>query len=177
MEDIDSDKSLTAAEKADAKLAVSERRWKDDSRRLAIDLDFIRSKEYAARLERAFPDGMPDVVLGDAHRILRHRTGTAFEDLYAYDLTEGKRLDSAVNSKIERQVNASERMGRRIAAVVENGHGVAMPHNHPGSSIPSAADFTSLKATGARYGVIAAHDGTVYRYSVVGDPAPIYTRA
>ena len=59
--------------------------------------------------------------------------------------------------------------------MVEEGHAVSILHNHPGSSLPSAPDIQSLISTGAKFGVIAAHDGTIYRFEVVGDTAPEYT--
>ena len=58
--------------------------------------------------------------------------------------------------------------------MVAAGHAVATLHNHPGSSIPSAADVLSIKRTGAKFGAIACHDGSLYVYEVVGEPAPGY---
>ena len=40
--------------------------------------------------------------------------------------------------------------------------------------MPSAADLRALKASGARMGAIAAHDGTLYTYELIGEPAPGY---
>ena len=69
----------------------------------------------------------------------------------------------------------SARMLKRVAAAVEAGHRVATMHNHPGSSMPSVEDILSLKVSGASLGVIVAHDGTIFTYEVVGEPAPGYT--
>jgi hypothetical protein len=38
-------------------------------------------------------------------------------------------------------------------------------HNHPGSSGPSAADFATLAKSGAEYGLIACHDGSIIWFS------------
>lgn len=62
---------------------------------------------------------------------------------------------------------ASEKMKRRVKDAIDSGAEVAMLHNHPGSSIPSAADIVSLRTSGASFGVIACHDGSLYRYSLV----------
>lgn len=40
---------------------------------------------------------------------------------------------------------------------------------------PSAPDILSLEATGAKRGVIACHDGGLYVFEIVGEPAPGYT--
>ena len=118
--------------------------------------------------------GCGEQALADASRMLAHRAGTACEDLYACDLTEGRRLDSVTSSKAGQSVEPSGRMWERVDAAARAGHDVATLHNHPGSSLPSAADLRAFKVSGARLGVIAAHDGTLYTYEVVYDPAPGY---
>nr|WP_314638676.1 hypothetical protein [uncultured Olsenella sp.] len=151
------------------------RGWKDDAVKTAVNLVDVESKSYAVAVRSAF-GGEPvgDVAVDDARRILRHRSGTLREDLYLYDVTDGRRLDSVTDSKGKQEVTASERMVRRARQAVGEGHGIAFMHNHPGSSMPSVADFESLRKSGASFGVIACHDGTIYRYSVVGEPLPGY---
>ncbi len=80
-----------------------------------------------------------------------------------------------VTSRARQGVEPSERMRSRVAKAVAAGHEVATMHNHPGSSIPSAADLLALKATGCAFGAIACHDGSLCVYRIVGDPAPGYT--
>lgn len=179
-EEIDADDDLSEAEKQYGKLMVSEGAaigdWKKERQRLTVDLGRIGSKGYAAVVRAAFRENrVSDTALSDARRILRRRSGTPYEDLYAYDLTDGKRLDSVTNATEPQQVVASGRMRARIKAAISEGHEVAMLHNHPASSLPSAADFESLSKSGASFGVIACHDGTLYRYSVVGEPMVGYT--
>lgn len=50
------------------------------------------------------------------------------------------------------------------------GHRIAIAHNHPGSSAPSAADIVSLRDNGASFGVIAYHDGSILRFEQVREP-------
>jgi proteasome lid subunit RPN8/RPN11 len=115
-----------------------------------------------------------DVAVEDARRMLAHRAGTAGEDLYAYDLTAGRRLDSVVSSKRRHGVVPSDRMKKRVRAAVDAGHDVVTLHNHPGSSIPSVSDLRALRAAGCKFGAIAAHDGSLFTYELVGEPAPGY---
>ena len=140
-----------------------------------VDLSFIETRDYRTLVRMSFGNGLPDRAIGDAKRILKHRSKTQFEDLYVYDLKTGKLIDSIVNSTVERGVKMTDRMCSRIERAVQNGADVAMLHNHPGSSIPSAADFAALKSSGASFGVIACHDGSLYRYSIVGEPIEGYT--
>ena len=155
------------------RLSVSENLGRHNAKKYKVNTTVVGSKAYARRLRSVFGK-CGDVAVDDARRILAHRRGTTGEDLYAYDLTTGRRLDSVVSSKEEFGVKPSARMSKRIAAAISKGHEVATMHNHPGSSIPSAADLLSIKATGCKFGVIVAHDGSIYVYEIVGEPAPRY---
>ena len=154
---------------------VTLRDWRGDAARTAVNLADIESKGYAAAVRSAF-GGWPvgDVAVDDARRMLRHRSGTLREDLYLYDVTDGTRLDSVTDSKGRQEVTASERMVQRARQAVGDGHEIAFMHNHPGSSLPSTSDLASLKKSGASFGVIACHDGSMIRYSIVGEPMPGY---
>lgn len=140
-----------------------------------VDLSFIETRDYRTLVRMSFGNDLPDRAIGDVKRILKHRSKTQFEDLYVYNLKTGSLIDSIVNSTVERGVKMTDRMCSRIEKAVQNGADVAMLHNHPGSSIPSAADFAALKSSGASFGVIACHDGSLYRYSIVGEPIEGYT--
>lgn len=155
------------------RLSVSENLGRHNAKKYKVNTAVVGSKAYARRL-RSVLGKCGDVAVDDARRMLAHRRGTTGEDLYAYDLTTGRRLDSVVSSKEQFGVTPSARMSKRIAAAISKGHEVATMHNHPGSSIPSAADVLSLKVTGCKFGVIAAHDGSIYVYEIVGEPAPRY---
>ena len=154
-------------------LSMAENRARQERKAYRVDTRRVQSKGYASMVRGQF-GACGDIALADARRMLAHRAGTACEDLYAYDLTEGRRLGSVTSSKARQSVEPSERMRERVAAAVRAGHDVATLHNHPGSSMPSAADLRALKASGARMGAIAAHDGTLYTYELVGEPAPGY---
>ncbi|MBS6402098.1 MAG: hypothetical protein KH396_09260 [Atopobiaceae bacterium] len=155
------------------RLSVSENLGRHNARKYKVNTTVVGSKAYARRL-RSVLGKCGDVAVDDARRMLAHRRGTTGEDLYAYDLTTGRRLDSVVSSKEEFGVKPSARMSKRIAAAISKGHEVATMHNHPGSSIPSDADLLSIKVTGCKFGVIVAHDGSIYVYEIVGEPAPRY---
>ncbi len=154
-------------------LTVKENTAREDAKRYAVKTRTVESRGYASMVRGQFgPCG--DMAVEDVRRMLRHRSGTAFEDLYAYDLTDGKRLGSFTGAKTRQSVEPTPKLAGRISSAASAGHDVAMLHNHPGSSIPSAADVLSIKRTGARFGVIACHDGSLYVYEIVGEPAPGY---
>ena len=148
--------------------------WRDERERRTVDMARIGGKGYRANVRRLF-GGMHETAHADISRMLRHRSGTAYEDLYAYDLTAGARIGSVVNADSPKRAKPSAELRRGIADAVSSGHEVVMLHNHPDSMSPSAADINSLITTGARRGVIACHDGSIYVYEVVSEPAPGYT--
>ena len=39
-------------------------------------------------------------------------------------------------------------------------------HNHPGSSAPSLPDIMACKDRKYKYGLVACHDGKIYKYAV-----------
>ena len=51
---------------------------------------------------------------------------------------------------------------------------MALLHNHPASGIPSAADLISIANKGCEFGIIAAHDGSIYAFRKVSEPGSIY---
>lgn len=155
-------------------LSLEENRAREDARSYRVNARRVGSRGYA-RMVREALGTCGELAVADARRMLAHRAGTAGEDLYAYDLTAGRRLDSVVSSKRRLGVVPSDRMKRRMGVAVVAGHDVVTLHNHPGSSIPSASDLRALKATGCRFGAIVAHDGTMYSYELVGAPKPGYT--
>ena len=154
-------------------LTLKENTAREDAKRYAVKMRTVESKGYASMVRERF-GACGDMAVEDSRRMLRHRSGTAYEDLYAYDLTDGRRLGSVTNSKVRQGVEPTPKMTKRVSEAVGSGHEVAMLHNHPASSIPSAADVLSVKRTGARFGVVACHDGSLYVYEIVGDPAPGY---
>lgn len=154
-------------------LTVKENLAREDARRYRVDQRKVASKGYASIVRKQFGT-CGELAVADARRMLSHRAGTAYEDLYAYDLTDGKRLGSVTGSKVRQSVEPTAKLSASISSAVAAGHEVAMLHNHPGSSIPSAADVLALQRTGAMRGVIACHDGSLYLYEITGSPAAGY---
>lgn len=79
-----------------------------------------------------------------------------------------------MNARTPKRVEPTAELRGGITAADSSGHEVVMVHNHPDSMLPSAADSRSLAATGARRGVIACHDGSIYVYEVMEDAAKGY---
>ena len=95
--------------------------------------------------------------------ILKHRSGTRFEDLAFINIVNGQ---YAVNKdyEVENKAKMNKPM-KQLLEESESGTIIAI-HNHPGSSVPSIPDIRACIQRGYKKGIIACHDGKVYVYSV-----------
>lgn len=154
------------------KMAMNEAKWQVERRARTVNPSMLASKDFNARIKKVFGGKNAEQAHTMVSRMLRHRSGTPFEDLYVFDLTEGEVLACVLDASKPFEVMPSREMRRRMSKALEEGHEVVTVHNHPGSSAPSYADLLSLHRNGASYGVIACHDGSFYRYSRVKDTKP-----
>ena len=98
--------------------------------------------------------------------MLRHRSGTLYEDLTFIDSKTGE-SKSRTDFNVSRAVAPSKTMKRMIEKADD--YTIISVHNHPHSSVPSINDLYCAKDRRYKYGIVACHDGTVYKYSVRGE--------
>lgn len=103
-----------------------------------------------------------------AKEILAHRNRTHYEDLgYIYpdgNRTVNMNYDYYDAVKGLSACKPTKRMDKEIKTYKP--HSVIGVHNHPGSNCPSIADIIAAAKRQYKYGVVFAHDGTIYKYSV-----------
>lgn len=143
---------------------------RDAERMAVVDMGKVNGKSYRRNVEKVFGKDMAPLVHDDMRRMLGHRSGTLYEDIYAYDLDSGKRIGSTTNQRITYGANMTGELKEGMRTARDAGHRIAIAHNHPGSSAPSAADIISLRDNGASFGVIACHDGSILRFEQVREP-------
>ena len=149
--------------------------WQGEKTRRTVNLDRIVNKSYRANVRRAVGETAADAVHEGIVRMLHHRSGTAYEDLYVYDMNDGSLVGSIVNAQAPKCVEFTEELKATISTAVDGGAKIAVVHNHPDSLPPSASDVRSLISNRARRGIVACHDVSLYVFEIVGDPAPGYT--
>ncbi len=95
--------------------------------------------------------------------MLSHRSGTKFEDLAFINVINGK---YAVNK--DYNVESKAKMNKPMKQLLEESESgtIIAIHNHPGSSAPSLADLMTCVKRGYNFGLVACHDGKVYKYWV-----------
>lgn len=148
---------------------------RDAERMAVVDMEKVGGKSYRKNVEKVFGKDMAPLVHDDMRRMLGHRSGTLYEDIYAYDLDTGVRIGSETSQRSTFSASIGKKLAGAMRESTGAGHRVAIVHNHPNSGAPSAADINSLRKNGASFGVIACHDGSILRFEQVGEPIGGYT--
>lgn len=144
--------------------ALREESHKGKIRTTEIARAKIESPDYGRRM--SLVDASKDVtntMTSEAKKILYHRSGTVYEDLMFIDTRTGKFI-TRTDFDYERRVMPSKRMMKMLDEAPD--YTVAALHNHPGSTLPSPSDIHVLNVRKNAYGVVACHDGTIYKYAV-----------
>ncbi|MCM1579551.1 MAG: hypothetical protein NC078_12215 [Ruminococcus sp.] len=81
--------------------------------------------------------------------------------MYWIDGNTGKELLSVTDSVDERAIKYTDKINE---VIIGNNYIVTL-HTHPSSMPPSIDDFNSCFEHGYAFGVIACHNGKVYKYS------------
>lgn len=104
-------------------------------------------------------------VRSKAKEMLRHRSGTRYEDLAFIDTKTGK---AYINKSFNRASSAkpSRKMNKILKAADD--YTVIAIHNHPNSTAPSIDDIQVAVNRKYKYGVVVGHNGTIFKYSVNG---------
>lgn len=123
--------------------------WRDEGTRREVDFGRVGGKSYRALVRHAVGERAADAVLEGIRRMLRHRSGTPYEDLYVHDMRDGLLVGSVVNAQAPKRVEFTEELARATSAAVDDGAKIVIVHNHPDSFPPSAADIRSLIANRA----------------------------
>lgn len=135
---------------------------------LVINNEKIQSAEY----HKAFQDlgESSDVarsMWSNTKKMLNHRNGSEYEDLIYIDSRNGKSIVQDQYSKKPRQVEPTKRMKRMVKNAPEGS--IIAIHNHAYNSTPSVGDLASAYTGKYKYGIIACHNGNLFKYSVIDD--------
>lgn len=101
-----------------------------------------------------------------ATNMLSHRSGTKYEDMAFIDSKTGKALfQTGYNA--ESAVEPTKAMKKMVTS--SEPFTIISIHNHPGSSVPSIQDIITAHDRQYKFGLVACHNGTVFKYSVAND--------
>lgn len=126
-----------------------------------INHTYIESGEYRNKFDRISDDkDLNRLVYQTAKNMLKHRSGTLFEDMYWIDIESKMIVASETNQKAECRVQYS---GATVKAIKKHKNLLVL-HTHPYSMPPSIRDFNSNINNGYQISLVCCHDGRVFIY-------------
>lgn len=129
-----------------------------------IDSKYIHSNEYHEKFNKLTGNEKVDKsIYKCSKKMLKHRSGTLYEDIYFIDKNTGKIIASSTNMNIECAVGYN----KKIKKALKNNDmsQVIAIHNHPSGMPPSAGDFNSAFTNGYSKCFTIGHDGSIIEYS------------
>lgn len=128
------------------------------------DTNKIKSSKYREAMRKLDED--PQIVRTirkEIEDIVIHRSGTEFEDLVFINSITGKALSNKTGfAKMSCKPNNKMKQMLKDAEA----YSIIALHNHPHSSPPSFSDIKASIERRYKYGIIAGHNGTIYKYTV-----------
>ena len=132
-----------------------------------VDKQIIDSSDYRKMFDKLGENSKTTrSIFQQAKAILNHRSGSNFEDLSFIDSVTGKFL-TRTDYSVQKQCVPSKSMMAMVKKAKPNT--VIAIHNHPNSSVPSLDDINSAWKKKYKYGIIACHNGSIFKYKIVGD--------
>lgn len=127
-----------------------------------INHTYINSGTYRKKFDKISSDKeLNRKVYRIAKKILHHRSGTMFEDMYWIDIDTGKVIALETNQIKERKIRYSKATKKSIMKY-EN---LLVIHSHPSSMPPSINDFNSALRNSYQVCLICCHDGKIFLYN------------
>lgn len=105
------------------------------------------------------------IIFQNIKKVLKHRTGSEFEDLSFINSLTGE-TRTRTDYSVFKECIPSRKMRQMVMNSEPNT--IISMHNHPNSSVPSMSDIQTAYERQYKYGIIACHNGNIYKYSVTG---------
>lgn len=127
-----------------------------------INKSYIDSGSYRKKFDRISDN--PDLnrrLYELAKKILKHRAGTLYEDMYWLNPVTGEIVAAEDNWPVECEVGYSDSTRK----IVKANPGLVTIHSHPNSFPPSVNDMNSSYIHKYSLSVICCHNGRVFVYN------------
>ncbi len=132
----------------------------------SINHSYINSGEYKRKFDRITDNPKLNRLLYQlTKKMLVHRSGTNYEDMYWIDPNKLQILASETNAQIEQKIIYSKTTIQHIKKALKEKIPILTIHSHPNSFPPSIEDLNSNYKYNYALGIICCHDGKVFTYS------------
>lgn len=143
--------------------------WKEQSMKgrileTVMDRPVVESAGYRRRVDLLKEEkDIKQTIWKEMVDSIKHRSGSVFEDLIFVDSRSGH-VKRSTNFEQPRTANPTKAM-RKMLKNAEPNTLIAI-HNHPESTVPSWSDIVVAQKRKYKYGIIACHDGKIFKYQV-----------
>ena len=144
------------------KINKSERSYSGGVGSNKADLDYINSAPYRAKFDSVSDNpALNHSIYKYCKAAVTHQSGDYYEDLSIL------RMDGSLVGQTSSKVRNETQYSRTLNAAVKSAEPYTLVslHNHGTNVPPSGADFGSAGEKKYAFGIVACHDGTVYKYS------------
>lgn len=133
-----------------------------------VDLAYIKSSEYRRKYTQltqntAVNNKIRDFLSG----VLTQNNGTNTESLLIIDADSGYEIIKKIGKKDQLGVELTDAEIEKVRAYPGRKIGV---HNHPTNIYPTGSDFVAAGYRRYDFGIVAAHDGRVFKYATGNTP-------
>lgn len=135
-----------------------------------IDRKYIDSSEYRRKFDDISENPKLNRILYNlARKMLEHRNGTWYEDMYWIDPISLKVVAQELSSQTKQKIIYS----KKTKKVVKSTPNLITIHSHPSGCPPSIEDFNANNQYKYFFGIVCGHNGRVYVYNAKGTVNPI----
>ena len=128
----------------------------------AINHTYINSGEYRKKFDEISSSPKLNRLLYRlSKKMLEHRSGTQFEDMYWIDPVSVTIVADETNSGFEGKIEYADNLISRI----QNYNNLITLHSHPNSFPPSINDLNSNYYNRYDIGIVVCHNGKIFIYS------------
>ena len=144
------------------KVNKSERSYSGGVGSNKADLDYMNSAPYRAKFDAVSDNpALNQSIYKYCKAAVTHQSGDYYEDLSIL------RMDGSLVGQTSSKVRNETQYSRTLNAAVKSAepYSLVSLHNHGTNVPPSGADFGSAGEKKYAFGIVACHDGTIYKYS------------
>ena len=132
------------------------------SRETAINHSYINSGDYRKKFDYiSLSPKMNRLLYRLSKKILEHRSGTEFEDMYWINPENVMIVAEETGSRSKGKIEYSE----KLISKIKKYNNLITIHSHPNSFPPSINDLNSNYYNHYDIGIVVCHDGKIFMYS------------
>ncbi len=143
-------------------MEIEAQKLKSSDPNTIISRTYIESNEYRRKFDEISENHKLNRILYNlAKKMLLHRNGTFYEDMYWIDANTCRVITQELNATEEKKITYS----LKTKNLIKNQKNLITIHSHPNGFPPSIEDFNACFYNHYVFGVVCGHNGKVYVYT------------